>query len=146
VPLQKYQDAEAQRIEAVTRTREVQFAYERYAHHVNRMIKLQNDAVSRGLGGQDLNATTAKLRELDPEAQKLGQETEKVIVELVRQAELAVHLEKIRNVWFSLSIVGAILGVWMSFVGFRQWIRVPREEHELIERSLIVAMAYHLPW
>lgn len=128
VPLQKYQDAEAQRIEAFTRAQEVQFTYKRYANHVNRMIRLQNEAVSSGLGGPELDAVKAEVRALDPEAEKLGRETEKVIVELVKQSELAVHMEQMRNAWFGLAIVGAILGAWMSFVGFRQWIGIPRHE------------------
>lgn len=128
VPLQKYQDAEAQRIEALTRAQEVQFTYQRYANHVNRMIRLQNEAVSSGLDGPELDAAKAEVRALDPEAEKLGRETEKVIVELVKQSELAVHMGQMRNVWFGLAIVGAILGAWMSFVGFRQWISIPRHE------------------
>ncbi len=128
VPLQKYQEAERQRIEAYAKAHEVQFTYQRYADQVNRMIRIRNDAVARGLNGAELEKAKEKVQAMDPEAEKLGREMEQVLVEMVRLAQLAVHLEWIKRVWMWLGFLGALLGVAMAYAGFRQWLRLPQHE------------------
>lgn len=128
IPIQKYQEAEVQRIEALTRLREVRYAYQHFAEHVNRMIGIHNDAVSHDLQGSDLAKAKGELAALAPEAKVLGKETEKTIVELTKQGELAVHLRFIQNIWFGVGFVSATLGAVATFFGFRQWLRQPKNE------------------
>jgi len=126
--VQKYQEAEAQRIEAIAKGREVQFAAMRYSDHVNRMARIQSDALTRGLSGDAYDAAKNQFFALHPEAEILGREAEKLIVDLSKQAQLAVHMERMRDLWFGLASLGAVLGTWMTFVGLRQWLAVPRNE------------------
>jgi hypothetical protein len=128
IPVQKYQEAEVQRIEAIAKMQEVRYAYERYASQVNQMIDMRNDAVTRGLKDSELEAVKGKIRALDPEAEKLGKETERVIVEMIKHTELAAHLGFVQNLWFAISFFGALGGSVLAFFGFRQWFRQPKNE------------------
>lgn len=128
IPIQKYQEAEVQRIEAMARVRENQYAYQHFADQVNRMIRIHNDAVSHNLQGADLAKAKAKGAALTPEAKVFGKETEKTIVEMTKQIELAVHLKFIQNLWFGVGFASATLGAIAAFFGFRQWLRQPKNE------------------
>jgi hypothetical protein len=128
VPVQKYQEAESQRIEAMAKARNVMFSGRRYADEVDRMERIQKDAISRGVTGKVLEDAKTQFFALNLEAEKVGRETEAAIVELGRQAELAVHLERMRNIWLALCALGVMLGVWLMFVGFKQWLQVPKHE------------------
>lgn len=128
VPVQKYQEAETQRIEALAKARSVQFIGRRYSDELNRMERIQKDAIARGLTGRELEDAKKQFLALDVDAEKAGRETEAAIVELGRQAELAVHLERMRNIWLALSALGVVFGGWLMFIGFKQWLRVPKHE------------------
>lgn len=128
IPIQKYQEAEVQRIEALAKAQEVRYAYDRYAKQVNQMIALRNDAATRDLKNSDLADVKSKIGALNPEAEKLGKDTERVIVEMIKHAELAAHLEFMRNLWFALSFVSGLAGSSLAFFGFRQWLQQPKNE------------------
>jgi hypothetical protein len=128
VPVQKYQEAETQRIEALAKARNVQFVGKRYSDELNLMERIQKDAIARGLTGKELEDAKKQFFALNVEAEKVGRETEAAIVELGRQAELAVHLERMRNIWLALCALGVAFGCWLMFVGFKQWLQVPKHE------------------
>lgn len=128
IPIQKYQEAEVQRIEALTRLREEQYAYQHFADQVNRMIRIHDDAVTHDRQGAELAKAKAKLAALTPEANRLGKETEKTIVEMTKQGELAMHLKFMRNLWLGVCFASATLGAIAAFFGFRQWLRQPKNE------------------
>ena len=128
VSLQKYEDAEIQRTETYAKLQEVQFTYSHYADHVNRMIGIRNEAISRGLKGQALAEAQEKVQALNPEAEKLGRETERVLVEMTRLVELTVQMQWMKKIWIGLGIFGSLIGIAMTYIGFRQWIRLPENE------------------
>lgn len=128
VSLQKYQEAEIQRIEVFTRMREERYAYQHFADLVNRMIQIHADIESRGLQGAELEKEKAKLAALIPEARKLGKETETTIVVMNKQFELAMHFKFMRNLWLGICFVGATIGAIATLYGFRQWFLQPKNE------------------
>jgi len=128
LPIQRYQEAEVQRIEALARARELQYSYTHYAAQVNSMTEIYNNAVSRDLDKAQMAEVRKKILTMNPEANNLGKETEHAIVELFKQTELAMHMEFMRNLWFAIGIVCVLSGGCLGFVGFRQWLSQPRNK------------------
>lgn len=128
IPMQRYEEAEVQRIEAWARAREMQFAYGHYATQVNSMVSIYNDAISRGLDKEELTKIRQKILAMNPEANSFGQEAERAIVESLKQSELAMHMESMRNLWFAIGAICVLGGAILGFFGFRQWLLQPRNE------------------
>jgi hypothetical protein len=126
VPLQKYQDAELQLIEARAKLRETQNAYNRYAAQVNAMIAIYGEAAEKGGGPETTSAAREKILKLDPDATKLGREVEDVLIQVVKQIELASHLENIKTIWFAIGLLFLFGGTAIAFVGFKQWLLQPK--------------------
>lgn len=127
IPLDKYHEAEVQRINTFAKAREIQYSYQRYAAQVNKMIEINNDAVRNGVIGKERDEVAKKIHALDPEATKLSRELEALLVEGERQAGLSVHYSFLKNIWLCIGIIGFIVGIAASFFGFRQWLIQPKD-------------------
>ena len=127
-PIQKFHEAEIQRIEAVARVRELHYSYGRYAEKVNEMIGIYNSAVSHGSDSEEMSKAIKRIIELNPDATNSGRETEEIIVESTKHFELAMHMETMRNIWFGVGLLCLIGGVTLSFIGFRQWLSQPQDQ------------------
>jgi hypothetical protein len=128
IPLQKYMDAEGQRIEAVARMQSTHFTYSRYARQVNQTIAISNDAATRDLTGAAREEARLRILALNPEAERLSRETELALTENLKAAELAVHFGFISNLWFALGLLCILAGASLAGVGIRQWMAQPPQE------------------
>jgi hypothetical protein len=128
VPVQKYQEADRQRIEAVAKARNVRLVFEPYREQVSRMERIQKDAISSRLTGKNLEDAKNQFFAINIEAEKLERETNAAILEMSREIDVALHLERMRNIWLALCALGVLLGSWLMFVGFKQWLRLPKHE------------------
>lgn len=127
VPLQKYHEAEVQRIEAKAKDREAASAYRRYAEKVNEMIRISNEAVASGITGKEREEIAAKIHALNPDAESLGREMDDMLSESRKHVELAAHLQLLRNLWFTVASACVLGGIAAAFIGFRQWFMQPKD-------------------
>jgi hypothetical protein len=126
--IQKYEEAEVQRIEAIAKMNAIQIPARAANDLLERMIKIQRDALhGKKVTDKEYEKAKASFFALDPDAQKYLREMDQAIIEGQKQSQLAVHRERIRNLWFGLSFAAIALGVVAAWVGFRQWLRQPKE-------------------
>ncbi len=125
---QRYQEAELQRITAEEKLQQAGNALMRFGNSLERQLPLAREVIKAWSSAQTMQPALDRLNEIVAETEKLSRESEAAGIESRKQVSLMQHYLRMRNLWFGICVVGTMLGIWLSFVGFRQWIAQPKAD------------------
>ncbi|HWT20464.1 MAG TPA: hypothetical protein VN280_16230 [Variovorax sp.] len=128
VPLQRYQDAELQRITAEEKLQQAGYALGRFSNSLAKQVPVAKEVIKRWPSADAAQPFVGRLNELVAETEKLSREAETAVVESKKQVSLMQHYLFMKNLWFGIGMAGMLFGCWLSFVGFRQWLAQPKAE------------------
>ena len=131
-PIEKYNESELARINALEKMDETKFAQQRFAQKV----KEEKAIMSRTFDSNGLkkpNVSVEQLRkaaqdffEREPEARKLEKEMNDALIQYKKHSELTKHYESMKKLWFFIGALSFLIGTSLSIVGFRQWLSQPK--------------------
>lgn len=122
ISLSNYERTEIYRIKALVKVQETTFKYNNYADTVNKSINIHNNAIKNK---KDLSEYKNEILINLKEAEKKGIETEKVILENLEATYTLVLYERIKLFWLMITAVLTIIGIIVSLIGFKSWVKNP---------------------
>lgn len=127
-PAQQYHESEIKYIEAAEQVRLVTNAYNRYAKTVNEMVDIHNKKILENKTREIANSLDQEILQKDIQANEQGREVEYGIVQTQKYVAIGRHYRFIRNMWFLVGVLCVTGGVWLSFIGFRKWLKQPNND------------------
>ncbi len=131
-PIEKYNESELARIDALEKMDETKFAQERFAQKV----KEEKTIMSRTFDSNGLKKPTVsveqfrkeaqKFFEREPEVRKLEKEMNDALIQYKKYFELTKHYEFMKKLWFFIGALSYVVGIVLSITGFRQWLLQPK--------------------
>lgn len=128
LPLQRYQDAELQRIDAEEKLQQAGYALERFGDSIKKQLPIANEAIKRLPSAEAAQPFIDRLNKLAVDTEKAALEAQGALIASQKQIALAQHYRFVKIVWFGIGAVSFLVGCWLIFVGIRQWIAVPKTE------------------
>ncbi|MFV5630747.1 hypothetical protein [Acinetobacter oleivorans] len=122
ISLSNYERTEIYRIKALVKVQETNFKYNNYSDTVNKSINIHNNAIKNK---KDLSKYKNEILINLKEAEKKGIETEKVILENLEATYTLVLYERIKLFWLIITAVLTIIGIIVSIIGFKSWVKNP---------------------
>ncbi|MFP5065517.1 hypothetical protein [Acinetobacter pittii] len=122
ISMSNYERTEVYRIKALVKVQETTFKYNDYADTVNKSINIHNSAIRNK---KDLSKYKDEILLNLKEAEIKGIETQKVILENMDATYTLVLYERIKLFWLIITAVLTIIGIMVSLIGFKSWIRRP---------------------
>jgi hypothetical protein len=120
-PLSKFDEAQRSLIDTQDKLTRADNAYSRFAE-LARVQIARREATEKAPSG-----SSSSVMPTDPELIARDKATEEALAQAQRQARLTGHLLLMRNIWVGIGASCVVIGLWLAFVGFRQWIRQPHE-------------------
>ncbi|TKB46775.1 hypothetical protein FCL40_17110 [Ferrimonas sediminicola] len=117
VPWTSYDEAETKRIDAIVQVEKSAFAYGEYARVVNSRIDLYNSCVKQG-EQCNINKIAQEILSDEPNSRELAIHSHDLLMESQRIAHLAVHYEKMKEIWMVVGIFSCLMGAGLLFFGF----------------------------
>lgn len=127
-PIDKYHTAEIHRIVAFEKVQSFAFAYGRFAEKVNTQRDIYNSAIEKGLAREKFEPEAKRIREIEPDVKRLDSEVQNILVQSQKQVALMQHYYFIRNLWFFIGACCVLVGSFLAYLGFKQWLSQPKEE------------------
>jgi hypothetical protein len=128
-PIEKYNQAEIERINTNTKLNEAKFSIERFEAKITELKNFRlrysdrDGNLKKNIPIEDFILATNEILKNIPEFQK---EVDSSIVSYGKQIELNEHYEFIKKVWFTLGGLCIIIGGCLAYVGFKQWLSQPK--------------------
>ena len=124
--LERFNEAELQRIEASVELQKFINASSDYAENVNEAIAahnrwVKNPTIENKQRAQEFITANKAATE------KLGLDARDFSVESKKQLDLALHYQFMRNVWFVIAVLFLFFGALFSYYGFTRWWRESKE-------------------
>ncbi|WP_091984482.1 hypothetical protein [Marinobacter gudaonensis] len=121
-PWSAYDAAEVKKIEFMADTEEFSYVYSEFARRVNEQIALRRSCVEQG-EDCDEQETKEKMRALDPGATEWGNRANLLKVENQKAMRLAMHYQKMKNIWLAVGVLSCLSGLVVLGVGLRGILR-----------------------
>lgn len=122
ISINNYERTEIYRIKALVKVQETTFKYNDYADTVNKNINIHNNAIKNK---KDLLMYKKEILINLKETERKGIETQKVILENLDATYTLVLYERIKLFWLVITAVLTIIGIIVSLIGFKSWIKNP---------------------
>lgn len=129
-PVQRYEDAELKRVDAVEKYQRFHDAHGRFAREQNEWIAIWNDKIVKG--NLPLDEQIKWLDEIlshRPALKSLRREGEDALIEARKQVEIALHYQFMSRLWLVIGACCVVVGAIGSYWGFSKWRRQARNEH-----------------
>ena len=135
-PLTKYSEAELEQINMAEKMDETKYAHDRFVQIVKEATSSMDrfyKGGSCGVSGLKDDISKVEFRkaykaflEQEPEVRKLEKEMYGALIQYKKHSKLAEHYEHMKKVWFSIGALCVLIGMNLSFIGFRQWLAQPK--------------------
>ncbi len=125
LPLERFNEAELQRIDAVEKLQEFGYAYSDFAVKVNEGIAAHNQWIKEPTP-ENAQRVADVVKANEAIVEKLERASRDALIRSKKHVDLAVHYQFIRNIWFAIGAFCVIAGVLLSYYGFRRWLREPK--------------------
>ncbi|MCG8517283.1 MAG: hypothetical protein MI794_04745 [Pseudomonadales bacterium] len=121
-PWSAYDAAEVKRIEYMADTENFAYVLSEFARRVNEQKALHRSCKEQG-PDCDEQETKEKMRDLDPGTTEWGNRANQLMVENQKAMRLAMHYQKMKNIWFTVGLLSCLSGIVVLGVGLRGIIR-----------------------
>lgn len=126
-PLQKYEEAELHRIEALSRLENFANSFLVFESKVSEFRPLYEAAIRDGADSHAAQELSRRLLEKQPALDALQREAAAAGTESRKNIHLMQHYYVMRNVWMAIGIVLMVLGVFSALRGFSIWLKQPQK-------------------
>jgi hypothetical protein len=129
--IENYSKAELMKIELQERIDETQYAHKRFAQKVKEEMASvyrfkDGNGLKKGTNIDEFRKAVKAFKTQEPIVRKLEKEMNDSLIQARKYSLLVNHYQEVKKIWLLIGTACCLLGLILSYIGFKQWLAQPK--------------------